>query len=189
MKLSGLDPRRGRRATVRETERTLRAGSWGHPRLWLAGAMLVALVAVWAVVVTAGLTPNSQIQAAWRNESVIMAAVVSALIMLATGVAVRGIRRPDARLRALVDRSLDLITVVDDQGRVVYQSPAIAQVLGYGSSVPHGTSVAALLEPADAPKLVASLRRAQEEPDLARPIECRWRHADGSHRWLETVCN
>lgn len=189
MTTRGIYPRRWHSASGRKTERLLTAGSWGHPRLWLSAAMLLALVAVWAIVVTVGLTPNSQIQAAWQNETVIMAAVVSALILLATGVAVRGIRRADARLRALVDRSLDLITVVDEEGRVLYQSPAIARVLGYDSSVQEGTPVVALLEPADAPRMLASLRRATEEPEVSRPIECRWRHADGSHRWLETVCN
>ena len=41
--------------------------------------------------------------------------------------------------------------------------------------MPAGTPVADLLEPADAPKMVAALRRAQDEPADSRPIECRWR--------------
>jgi len=132
---------------------------------------------------------RAELQTETQDEGLAMAAVLSAIILLGALGAIRGFGRADARLRTLVNRSLDLITIVDAEGRVVYQSPAIARVLGYETTVKPGTAVTDLLDPADAPRMALALRRAREEPSAGRAAECRWRHADGSYRWLETVCN
>jgi diguanylate cyclase (GGDEF)-like protein/PAS domain S-box-containing protein len=111
-------------------------------------------------------------------------------VLLLAGAGVLVLReRHDARMRALVDSSLDVITVVDAEGRVQYQSAAIMRMLGYTQPVRAGTPISHLLHPDDAPRLRDCLGRAREGETLAKPVECRWRHTDGSLRWLETVCN
>jgi len=63
------------------------------------------------------------------------------------------------------------------------------RMLSLRTEVQVGTPVAHLLDPDDAPLMVESFRRVRAGDGLVKPVECRWRHADGSARWLETVFN
>ena len=128
------------------------------------------------------------VQSVARQDGILAALVVTVLVLLAATGAVRGLGRADARLRALIDNSLDLITVVDGAGRVRYQSPAIARTLGYDAQAPAGTPVGDLLHPDDGAAMSGRLQVLLED-GVAKSVECRWRHADGSLRWLETVFN
>ncbi len=94
--------------------------------------------------------------------------------------------RADARMRALIDSSLDLVMIVDAAGGVRYHSPGMSQVLGFTTDVQLGTPVTHLLHPEDASLMEESFRRIRTDGGV-KAVECRWRHADGSERWLETV--
>jgi diguanylate cyclase (GGDEF)-like protein/PAS domain S-box-containing protein len=59
-------------------------------------------------------------------------------------------------------------------------------MLGFKSDVQLGTPVAHLLHPEDASLMEESFRRLRTDGRV-KPVECRWRHADGTVRWLETV--
>jgi diguanylate cyclase (GGDEF)-like protein/PAS domain S-box-containing protein len=76
--------------------------------------------------------------------------------------------------------------IVDAGGGVRYHSPGISQMLGFQTDVQVGTPVAHLLHPDDASLMEESFRRIRTDGSV-KPVECRWRHADGSVRWLETV--
>jgi diguanylate cyclase (GGDEF)-like protein/PAS domain S-box-containing protein len=134
-------------------------------------------------------TERTNIEAASREHALLIAGIFSVLVLLAGLGLLRGLGRADARMRALIDSSPDLITVVDDETRIRYQSPAIARMLGYHAEAPLGTPITHLLHPDDALLMDRSLRVANAADGAGKPVECRWRHADGSLRWLETVCN
>src|SRR5207248_70862 len=110
----------------------------------------------------------------------------NALILLAFWGLLRSIGRADGRMRALLDSSVDLVTIVDAAGGVRYHSPGIKQMLGFHTEVQVGTPVAHLLHPDDASLMEENFRRIRTGGPV-KPIECRWRHADGTVRWLETV--
>jgi len=131
---------------------------------------------------------RAHIQSVAREHALLIAGIFSLLVLLAAAGVLRGLGRADARMRALIDSSPDLITVVDSDSRIVYQSPAIARMLGYQAKAPLRTPIGHLVHPDDAVLMEKSLRRA-DAGQAAKPVECRWRHADGSLRWLETVCN
>jgi PAS domain S-box-containing protein len=82
------------------------------------------------------------------------------------------LRLADERYGALVQNSSDLITVVDGAGRITYQSPSVATVLGYSPGVLVGTDWYELVHPDDVPSLRDQLS--------GRSVEARLRHADGS---------
>ena len=132
---------------------------------------------------------RARIQAGALEEAILIAGGFSLLVLLVVAGVLRVLGRSDARIRALIDSSPDLITVIDASGHILYQSPAIARMLGYQESAPRGTSLAHLLHPDDTPLMTNGLRRAREGSGAVEPVECRWRYADGSLRWLETVCN
>jgi diguanylate cyclase (GGDEF)-like protein/PAS domain S-box-containing protein len=157
----------------------LRSNLHSPLRRWLAIGTLVSLAAPWVLVRAAGADISHSIPIALAFSGVILVACIGLL---------RSVSRADARMRALIDSSLDLVMIVDAGGGVRYHSPGIAQMLGFQTEVHVGTRVGHLLHPDDASLMEESLRRIRTD-GTTKPIECRWRHADGSVRWLETVFN
>jgi diguanylate cyclase (GGDEF)-like protein/PAS domain S-box-containing protein len=147
-------------------------------RRWLAVSTLLSVTAPWIVVRATG--------AAGIADGVPIAVALSVLILIANAGLVRSLGRADARMRALIDSSLDLVLIVDAGGGVRYHSPGIAQMLGFHTDVKVGTQVTHLLHPDDTSLMEESFRRIRTDGGV-KAVECRWRHADGSVRWLETV--
>lgn len=102
-------------------------------------------------------------------------------------------KRLEARYRALVQRSADLIVVVDADARVTFVSPSVRTVLGWDPvdlAAEGGRAVTDILEfvhPDDLPAASALVGTAPHTGDTSGRIEVRARHADGSWRWLEVV--
>jgi len=96
----------------------------------------------------------------------------------------------DARLRALTEHALEIITVQDDDGAFTYANEAVLQHLGYHASELLGRNALDFLHPDDAPAMRERLRRivthAEDANDRNR-FEYRFRHRDGSWCWLESV--
>jgi len=89
------------------------------------------------------------------------------------------------RFRSLVQNSSDVITVVEADGTVVYQTPSVKQVFGYEPEALLGTELQLFLHPDDVDAVMATLTSPQGIG--FERIECRVRHADGRYRWVETA--
>jgi diguanylate cyclase (GGDEF)-like protein/PAS domain S-box-containing protein len=89
--------------------------------------------------------------------------------------------RSEARFRSLVAHSSDLITVLDQEGRVTYQSPSIQRLLGYFVDEIEGTLFGELLDESDRSRLDRILEVAEGAD--SHTFECSLRHQDG--RWLK----
>jgi diguanylate cyclase (GGDEF)-like protein/PAS domain S-box-containing protein len=98
-------------------------------------------------------------------------------------------RRSDERFRRLVQNSSDLITVMEVDWTIRYQTPSVERVLGYQPDELLATNFARLIHPQDTERMAALLKRASSHDGVNEPIECRMRHQDG--RWLtvETISN
>jgi diguanylate cyclase (GGDEF)-like protein/PAS domain S-box-containing protein len=92
-------------------------------------------------------------------------------------------RKSEARFRSLVAHSSDLITVLDADGVVTYQSPSVERILGYRASEVEGTKFEHLLALADRPRLAQVLEHDGLRSREAHALECSIRHHDG--RWLQ----
>jgi diguanylate cyclase (GGDEF)-like protein/PAS domain S-box-containing protein len=96
-------------------------------------------------------------------------------------------RQSEARFRSLVAHSSDLITVLDANGTVTYQSPSVERVLGYRADEIEGRDFARLLAETDRPRLaqiVAGVGDAYAGGGTeTHVIECSLRHRDGT--WLQ----
>jgi diguanylate cyclase (GGDEF)-like protein/PAS domain S-box-containing protein len=94
----------------------------------------------------------------------------------------------ERRLRLITDNMMDLITLVDVNGKVEYLSPSHTQVLGYGTEELMKKWDFNLIHPDDRDGLFQAFR---ETTRLAkhRTAIYRFRHADGHYIWLETVGN
>ncbi len=94
----------------------------------------------------------------------------------------------EARFRSLVQHAHDLITVLDANSMVIYQSPSIEHALGYTPEEVLGTRFDRLLVPAENTRLMRLLADGPGQGDgEAEVIECTLRHANGSARHFEIL--
>jgi PAS domain S-box-containing protein len=96
-------------------------------------------------------------------------------------------RRRERRFRKLIENASDLITVLDEDGTIVYQSPSVDPLLGYEHGETEGKSVFNRIHPDDREDLVAEFRRAVNDPEYTTRTEYRVRAADGEWRVHEMV--
>jgi diguanylate cyclase (GGDEF)-like protein/PAS domain S-box-containing protein len=95
-------------------------------------------------------------------------------------------RTSEARFGSLVKHSSDLITVVDADGLVVYQSPSIERVLGYTPEEVTGTRFEWLLEGPENSRLLHLLADGPSSVGHGvEVLECSLRHSDGGARQFE----
>jgi two-component system cell cycle sensor histidine kinase/response regulator CckA len=90
--------------------------------------------------------------------------------------------------QSLIEHARDLITVVDESGQVVYQSPAAATLLGTPPHTHHGASFAELVHPEESTRARRLLDAVFASDETLRG-EFRLPHADGSMRTFEVVAS
>jgi len=129
-------------------------------------------------------------QAAMRDlgEAVILLGVLGAIVALAMGLLLRqtGLQR-SARFRSLVHNASDLITVIDGDGRIRYQSPSIRRFLGREPAAIAGTDYLELVGTADRPHVKAILDDLARSAEDTAMLEYRVVHVDGSTRYVESI--
>ncbi len=109
------------------------------------------------------------------------------------GVAIRStraaeaLRASDARFRSLIRNALDIITILDVDGTIRYESPAMERVLGYPSDAVVGMNVFTLVHSDDVEHVTDRFTTALDQPGVNVPVEFRFRHQDGTWRWLEAI--
>lgn len=85
--------------------------------------------------------------------------------------------------------SSDMVTVIEVDGTIRYQSPALERVLGYRPEEHVGRNVYEFLHPGDLARGGSALSAVLESPGVGPAFEFRWRHKDGGWRWLESIGN
>jgi hypothetical protein len=97
------------------------------------------------------------------------------------------LQRSEAHFRSLIQNGLDLISVLDTDGRYHYASPSHERILGYRPEELIGKNVFTLIHPDDSPAALMAFAQGTTHPDTSRGAEFRIRHKDGSWRYLESV--
>ena len=99
----------------------------------------------------------------------------------------REVRANEARMRALLRHSSDVVLVVDRDARVLFVSPSVTTHFGYDDRSLVWQDTSAYEHPDDRPRLEAAWRRVLRQPGSVERFETRVRHADGSWRWTAHV--
>src|SRR5205085_10576041 len=97
----------------------------------------------------------------------------------------RQVERSEEHFRSLIENASDLTAVIGADGVFRYQSPSSERILGYKPEELVGRNVLEFLTPDDGVRLtglVTSLLRGDKQ---RVPHEGRFRHKDGSWRFLE----
>jgi two-component system, sensor histidine kinase and response regulator len=95
----------------------------------------------------------------------------------------------DRWLRSVMENSSEIVTIVDPDGTLRYASPAFERVLGYDSEESIGTmNVLDHVHPEDRPHVLEETEKALSEGGITtNQVEYRFRHKDGSWRWVESA--
>ena len=94
------------------------------------------------------------------------------------------------RFQSFVRHSPDIITILEADGTIQYNSPAIEHVLGYEQDALVGEPASELVHPEDRDRITAGFRALVDTDTEAREsFECRVRRADGSWTWIESVAS
>jgi diguanylate cyclase (GGDEF)-like protein/PAS domain S-box-containing protein len=95
------------------------------------------------------------------------------------------LRESEERFRSLVQNASDLITVIDPDTTILYQSPAIKRVLGVEAEATVGQKLADVVHPDDRAGVLASLGEVMAKPSSVVAGEGRVMDSDGLWRHLE----
>jgi diguanylate cyclase (GGDEF)-like protein/PAS domain S-box-containing protein len=93
----------------------------------------------------------------------------------------------EARFRVLTESSLDLISVIDGDGTLLYQSGALRNLLGYDPADTIGKNVFELIHRDDLGVVRVAFGRIVETRQSSEPLELRFRHRDGAWRTFEAL--
>lgn len=96
-------------------------------------------------------------------------------------------RRERQRYEALIENASDIVTILDADGTIRYESPSIERVLGYDPGDLVGENAFEYIHPEDRPAVVEEFEAAIADPDATPEVEYRFRDADGDWRVLESV--
>jgi len=92
------------------------------------------------------------------------------------------------RFQSFVRHSPDVVTVLDDDGTIRYNSPAIERVLGYDQDEPVGDAAAEYIHPEDRDHTAAEFRAYLESEDGSRrSFEYRALKPDGESVWVGSI--
>ena len=101
------------------------------------------------------------------------------------GAALEHVAGTEARFRSLAQNSSDVITVVDREGRITYQSSAVTRLFGFAPTELVGSPLADWVHTEDRDRILALLEEAAQQGEPPRLLECRLRHHDGFWRDVE----
>ena len=97
------------------------------------------------------------------------------------------LRASEERFRSLVQNASDIIVVLDGEGTILYESPAVGRILGFAPEERVGLGALDLIHPEDRDRVVKVLRDHRDVPGPFPPLEYRVRDKQGSWRHLEAV--
>jgi diguanylate cyclase (GGDEF)-like protein/PAS domain S-box-containing protein len=98
-------------------------------------------------------------------------------------------RRSEARFRALIENSSDLVVVIGDDARVTFVSPATHRLLGRSEEYFAGKEPIQFVHPDDRGAIGELVEDARSLGRPTEPLEIRLAHADGTYHWFEMLAH
>ncbi len=97
------------------------------------------------------------------------------------------LRESEERFRSLVQNASDIIIVLDGDGTIVYESPAVERVLGYTQEERIGVGAFDLIHPEDRARVAEVFSEHRDRPGPFPTVEYRVRDKGGAWRRMEAI--
>ncbi len=97
--------------------------------------------------------------------------------------------RSEQLFRTLVENSSDVISILDPDGIIRYESPSVATKLGYSPDELVGTNAFDYVHPQDLEQALVAFREGLVKPRRHAAVELRLLHKNGSYHFFESVSN
>jgi PAS domain S-box-containing protein len=95
----------------------------------------------------------------------------------------------EKKFQMLVENSSDIFTMIDGDGKILYVSPTVVQIAGFGQTENLGRNIFEFIHPDD----IAIIRDVFDSnlhvPGISPTVKYRYRHKDGSYKQLESKAN
>lgn len=98
----------------------------------------------------------------------------------------QAIQRSEEYYRRLIENSSDVVTILDREGKILYESPSVKRILGYEPSELIGQSVFVFVHPEDSETLITNLTRLLRYAQMPL-VEFRFMNRDGDWRTLQAI--
>ncbi len=102
---------------------------------------------------------------------------------------VKELDKSEKRFRALVENSLEEVSLIDVDGNLIYESPTTRRPLGYPADTFVGRNLLELVHPDERDNATTLLEQVLREPGSHREELFRMRHQDGSWRWMAGIAH
>ncbi len=96
------------------------------------------------------------------------------------------LKESEKYFRSLIENSLDIISVLDNSGSIIFESPSV-EILGYTPAELVGRNVFEFVHPDDRQAAQDAFSRALQWPGVSLSIEVRFRRRNGSWSVLEAA--
>jgi PAS domain S-box-containing protein len=96
------------------------------------------------------------------------------------------LRESEEKYRSFVETTKEWVWAMDAEGRTTYSNPAVRDILGYQPEEILGKDVFQLVHEEDRRQVLEGLPEIVAEARGWTEWVIRWRHRDGSHRYLES---
>jgi two-component system, cell cycle sensor histidine kinase and response regulator CckA len=110
---------------------------------------------------------------------------VNAMVRLK--IAEESLRNSEKRFRSLIENVLDIITILNRDGTISYESPSVERVLGYKPEELIGRPVFEFIHPDDLQNVKNIFNFRVQTPGIGTTKRLRYRHKNGSWCTLEII--
>lgn len=99
----------------------------------------------------------------------------------------KALQRSEKHFRSLIENASDIITILNSDKTIRYESPSIEQLLGYRPEDLIGKNILEFVHPDDPAIVIDAFTQVMQNLDATPSIEFRFQHKDGSWRILEAI--
>jgi PAS domain S-box-containing protein len=100
--------------------------------------------------------------------------------------ALAALAKIEARYRSIAETTTEWVWACDVEGRHTYSNPAVMSILGYRPDEVVGGGAFELMHPDDRQSVLLGFRACVQKKEGWSGLLIRWRHRDGSYRYLES---
>ncbi|OPY38625.1 MAG: putative diguanylate cyclase [Methanoregulaceae archaeon PtaU1.Bin059] len=97
------------------------------------------------------------------------------------------LRESETRFRSLIQNSSDIIRILDRDGKITYESPSAARLLGYPAGFMIGKDPLECVHPDDRERVLFDLGQVYDKTNAGIPTEFRIKKADGKYLWVDAI--